>query len=107
MLVRRVVKPSKHQQEMRPPQAGLILSLPVNIIVSGELQQHLAKKLQSILRIWDSHSGIKIVNGIIWKSAMDHINSPSYLEDIVTASKFSIFNLPFRSLCIELNKKIV
>ena len=45
MLVRRVVKPFKLQQEMRPHRAGLTLSLLVNIIASGELRRHLAKRL--------------------------------------------------------------
>lgn len=78
MLVRRVAKLSKLQREMRPPRVGPILYLLVNIIVFGESQRHLAKKLQSISHIWGSHLGIKIVNGTIWKFAMVHINSPSY-----------------------------
>ena len=46
MLVRRVAKLSKLQREMRPPRVGLILYLLVNIIVFGESQLHLAKRLQ-------------------------------------------------------------
>ena len=45
MLVRRVVKPFKLQQEMRPHRVGLTLSLLANIIASGELRRHLAKRL--------------------------------------------------------------
>ena len=45
MLVRRVVKPFKLQQEMRPHRDGLTLSLLANIIASGELRRHLAKRL--------------------------------------------------------------
>ena len=45
MLVQHVVRPFKLQQEMRPHRAGLTLSLLANIIASGELRRHLAKRL--------------------------------------------------------------